>query len=128
MYRCSTITFTSGRTETINEKLQSVFTQPEPITLSTNENDDDLDNQYNVVRVFAGHRHTIVLTECGSLLACGWNRYGQLAHNDVGNDIVQFRLMETGMAALGNLVDVICGDWCTVLMMDNCEGAEVKQI
>lgn len=120
MYKCSTITFTSGRTETINEKLQSVFTQPEAITLPATENDDDLDSQYNVARVFAGNRHTVVLTECGALLACGWNRYGQLAHSDVANDVGRFRLIDTEMS-LDNLIDVICGDWCTVLMMKNCE-------
>lgn len=116
VYKSIDVAYTSGRKESIKHKLQSVFTIPEVVDLSP---DEDLDNQLNICKVFAGHRHTIVLTECGKLLGCGWNRYGQLGKVDTESDVVRFEKIDFDLTK-GDMIDVVCGDWCTILII-NCD-------
>lgn len=120
VYELIDIESKSGRQEKIKHKLQSVFASPEIIECALDE--EDLDNQLSVCKVFAGHRHTIILTECGKLFGCGWNRYGQLGTNDTENDGVKFEeiIFSDHLTANENLLDVVCGDWSTILVI-NCD-------
>lgn len=129
VYKDTTVTFSSGRTERIRHKMASVFPIPQLVDLpktieqqavddkrvaSVDTDSNDLEAQYEVARVFCGARHTVVQTTCGQLLACGWNRYGQLALGDNNtSDVIRFtelKLPEPDWAG-----DVLCGSWSTIL-------------
>lgn len=116
VFKLIDVTYKSGKREIIKHKLHTVFASPEIIEIAPNE---DLDSQLNVSKVFAGHRHTIALTELGKLFGCGWNRYGQLGKDDTENDVEKFEEIVFGDLAMGEkLVDVVCGDWCTILAIN----------
>lgn len=130
VYKESTITYTSGRTEPIRHKVASVFPVPhvvdlpkalgasnsnsDPLADCSAGNDERLQDQYEVVRVVCGARHTIVHTGCDRFLVSGWNKYGQCAigdDNDDDKDISVFREIENIPNAVKK---VLCGRWCTI--------------
>ncbi|XP_055853087.1 RCC1 and BTB domain-containing protein 2 [Episyrphus balteatus] len=64
----------------------------------------------NIMTVHCGARHTIVKTECGSILAAGWNKYGQLAMADDRSIIDKWEKIYFSTKD----PIVVCGPWCTV--------------
>lgn len=109
------ISFDDGSTDVIKHKLPSVFAQPEIVDIPCGNGDDDSVKPYQISAVNCGARHTIVVTECGRLFGCGWNKYGQLglAHSD--GDVVKFEpLLNDDLIEISS---VTCGAWCTLVYL-----------
>lgn len=112
------------------------------IVESDNDSDSGSDaaivqDQYEMDRVWCGARHTVVRTKCGKLLACGWNRYGQLGISDdnskcaldnaqdgIGEECIETRFREIVDAPSG-VKNVFCGSWSTVFVVP-CESEELN--
>lgn len=124
VYTNTKVTFSNGRTDTVRHKMPSVFAEPQVVELSKRDrikgeeqldgDHEDLDGQYEVVRVYCGARHTVVKTGCGQLLVSGWNKYGQLAVGGTDqSDVTNFTKVNTPDGWKG---DVVCGRWSTCLV------------
>lgn len=110
-------------------KLPTVFATADVIDLPRTAEACDLADQYEVVAVWCGSRHTLVRTRCGRWLACGWNRYGQLGDGAVceaddyggsdgaGDSEACFADAFAEMEAVpADTEAVVCGSWCTVFV------------
>ncbi|XP_075147257.1 RCC1 domain-containing protein 1 isoform X2 [Haematobia irritans] len=73
------------------------------------------------VKVAAGARHTVLILNCGSVLATGWNAYGQAGTDDPKNcdNFVNKMIIDQNIEN----IELKCGSWCTFIgICDN--GAE----
>lgn len=101
------------------QKCSTVFASPIVVDLPKQSselkdcNDFVSENQYHPIAVSAGARHTIVKIDDGSLMATGWNKYGQLANNKLDENFDQFHIINTSASLESR---VICGDWCTFVI------------
>ena len=109
------IKFDSGRTDYIKHKLPSTFASPEIVNLPKSDHDEEnLDEQYNAVHVFCGHRHTVVKTSCNKLLVCGWNKYGALGIKK--NGLINVDHFQEVSLPSETIKTIVCGNWCTVVI------------
>lgn len=127
VYTNTKVTFSNGRTDTVRHKMPSVFVEPQLVELpqrrkviegeggGEQRDNEDLDEQYEVVRVSCGYRHTVVKTACGQLLMAGWNKYGQLGvdGDEEMSDLTSFTKVKTPDGWNG---EVVCGRWSTCLI------------
>lgn len=114
------ISFDDGSTDFIKHKLPSVFAQPEIVDIPWSDHvdgkiDDNSEKTYQISAVSCGARHTIVMTECGRVFGCGWNKYGQLGLARSDDDVVQFKALLNGETM--DISRVSCGMWCTLLYL-----------
>ena len=72
------------------------------------------DEEVNATLVSCGSRHTAVVTENGSLLTSGWNKYGQLCHGDFTSRD-SFTICRFFEAQNLHVVGVKCGGWSTAV-------------
>lgn len=115
-YKEVEVKYVNNKSQIMQRKLPSVFPAPQLIDLPVRENDsdEDLNAQHDIVKVSAGVRHTVVATRAGILLGAGWNRYGQLGVSEI-DEIQQFQTIPIE-GKLPADSEVICSDWCTVLL------------
>lgn len=127
IYTNTKVTFSNGRTDMVRHKLPSVFAEPQVAELPRRtsaevdesggkicDDENDLQSQYEVVRVYCGIWHTVVKTTCGQLLVSGWNKYGQLGVGEgESGDVTNFTRVDTPEGWKG---DVVCGRWSTCLI------------
>lgn len=113
------VSYDSGRKEMVRHKMPSVFASPEVVDLPIGQqtsDEQDLDDQYSISKVCCGLRHTVVETNCGQVLGCGWNEYGQLGIGEFGSDVTQFTVIESKANEDRNERTIVCGNWSTVLV------------
>ncbi|XP_055321778.1 probable E3 ubiquitin-protein ligase HERC3 isoform X2 [Sitodiplosis mosellana] len=108
----------NGERRVERQKCSTVFASPVIVDLPKEssesiDNDSISENQYHPVAVSAGTRHTIVKIDDGSLMASGWNKYGQLANDKLDADCDQFHIINTNVSKAD---EVICGDWSTFVI------------
>lgn len=109
----------NGEKITERQKCATVFASPVIVDLpkdSSVSSDDDViwQNEYYPVAVSAGTRHTVVKIDNGTLMASGWNKYGQLACNKCDEDFDHFHQLDKNVTANGH---IICGDWSTFIIL-----------
>lgn len=116
LYTTYESTVKNGQKRIERQKCSTIFASPTVVDLpkqDTKVNDDGdlvLENQYHPVAVSAGARHTIVQIDDGSLMAAGWNKYGQLGNESLNQDSDQFHIISKHVSTANQ---VICGDWST---------------
>lgn len=108
----------NGEKRVEHQKLATVFASPVIVDLpkqSSDAIDSECisDNQYHPVAVSAGSRHTIIKNDDGTVMASGWNKYGQLANGKPGIDCDRFLNIK---ATVFTADEVICGDWSTLVI------------
>ncbi|XP_031633045.1 RCC1 domain-containing protein 1 [Contarinia nasturtii] len=124
LYETFEIVEKNGEKRTERQKCSTVFAAPVIVNLpkpNVDEADDDdenifLQNQYHPVAVSAGTRHTVLKIDDGSIMATGWNKYGQLASDQLDKDIDHFQKIDKKISDDGQ---IICGDWCTFIVSRN---------
>lgn len=105
------------------QKCSTVFATPTVIDLpksDSNEHDDEdfvSESQYHPVAVSAGARHTVVQIDDGSLMAAGWNKYGQLGNESLNEESDRFHIISKHASTENQ---VICGDWSTFVISSEC--------
>lgn len=118
MYKKCEFIQKNGEKQIENQKCATVFASPNamdlPKTDSTHE--DNFENQFSPIAVYAGARHTVVQTEDGILLGAGWNRYGQLANENLEKDFDHFVVLDTNIVRFASTISVICGEWSTFIL------------
>lgn len=94
-----------------------VVAVPSLIELPPEDQDD-----VNFVSIGCGERHSVAVSEGGSVYTWGWNKYGQLGTRgrtgELSEDIVAKKpgvMMDLNMRAVG----VYCGHWNTLLVVEN---------
>lgn len=80
------------------------------------EDKEDKENSCSPLKVVAGGRHTIMLMNCGSVFASGWNKFGQLGVENIREycDTFSFLFTFTDKNHINNK-QIICGNWCTLI-------------
>lgn len=108
----------NGEKHIENQKCATVFASPIVIDLPKTDSthQDNFENQYCPIGVYAGARHTVVKTADGILLGAGWNRYGQLANANLEKDYDHFIVLDTDIVRSTATTCVICGEWSTFIM------------
>ncbi|ESO96806.1 hypothetical protein LOTGIDRAFT_231645 [Lottia gigantea] len=74
-----------------------------------------IDLPASVHKVSCGSRHTTVLLEDKVLMACGWNKYGQLGTGD-NKSCDQFIKLDISGAADHDIIDIVTGSWNTIFI------------
>lgn len=125
LYKTYRNTLENGQIQNEKQKCPTVFASPLIVDLSKMSADDANDsagsgggddefsdeNQYHAVSVSAGSRHTLVRVEEGLVLGAGWNKYGQLASDELTNDFDRFHVINC--TNISNNVNYVCGEWST---------------
>ncbi|XP_059218035.1 probable E3 ubiquitin-protein ligase HERC4 isoform X1 [Stomoxys calcitrans] len=65
------------------------------------------------IKVATGARHTVLLMDCGSIFATGWNVYGQLGSGNT-KILDAFEFIMNVTCNVEN-TKIICGSWCTFI-------------
>lgn len=117
---------TSGEIRNERQKCATVFASPVIIDLPKQDNngiddgDDDDDgvenmpqSQHHPVAVSAGTRHTVIKIDDGTIMATGWNKYGQLASTQLDDDFDRFHIINKIEL---NEFQLICGEWSTFII------------
>lgn len=118
LYNTFESTLKSGEKRVERQKCSTVFASPVIVDLpkdcvDSNDNDFNVDNQYHPIALSAGARHTIIKIVDGSLMATGWNKYGQLGNDMLNDDFDQFRIINKHVPSDS---EIICGDWTTFVI------------
>lgn len=120
LYRNIEIPQKNGSKNIERQKCSTVFASPVVIDLPKhNPVDDDevpSEDQYHPIAVSAGSRHTVIKIDDGSLMATGWNKYGQIASKTTDADFDQFHMMKANTTAD---CTVYCGEWCTFVITNS---------
>ncbi|XP_073814246.1 E3 ISG15--protein ligase Herc6 isoform X2 [Musca autumnalis] len=69
------------------------------------------------IKVVCGARHTIVLMNCGSIYATGWNAYGQLGLKNSTLYTDKFVCVLKIENIIDDDVEIVCGPWNTLIGM-----------
>lgn len=126
LYKTYKSTSKIGQTQIEKQKLPTVFASPMIVDLTKmsdnatnvdNDHADDdaefsIENQYHAVAVCAGSRHTLVRVDEGFVLGAGWNKYGQLASDELTCDFDRFHAIDC-TNVISNNVNYVCGEWST---------------
>lgn len=113
----------NGEKRIERQKCSTVFASPVIIDLPKEDDEPAIDdeneanippNQHHPIAVSAGVRHTIVKIDNGTIMAAGWNKYGQLANSKLDDDFDQFHIIRHGFVL--NDFHVICGEWSTFVI------------
>lgn len=67
------------------------------------------------IKVAAGGRHTILKINCGSIIASGWNTYGQLGLTKSQQYCDNFEYVLKLDENNAQNTQIICGNWCTLI-------------
>lgn len=70
------------------------------------------DAECEPLQIACGARHTFIKMNCGTLMACGWNLYGQLGDYKDSDFMDKFSKIKTDAKDY----DIVCSAWNTVLI------------
>ena len=89
-----------------------VVAMPTLIELPPEDQDD-----VNFVSIGCGERHSVAVSDGGSVYTWGWNKYGQLGRSTAGDVAKKPEVMQTGPKM--RAVSVYCGHWSTMLVVEH---------
>jgi len=87
---------------------------------SDHEEDDEKEGGDNIVDIFCGNFHTVLLTEKGEYYCFGSNEYGHCSVKTEANAITApYKMSKEELGIEGTIVDVVCGFDTTVLTVQD---------